>query len=238
MKILVTVLLTALFVFALATTWVDIVQPQLRQNGRTAPEATARASEAPVPKKRTRKVSPPPVAPAELPDDEESTVEPPPVTSRQSRESSAALARKMDEVKQQESSLVARQEALRMIYDDIRTELATVDEIRRQTTADLAEAERRVRSTAQRRPAPAPKSARAPVPPSRVAAGTPASRAEAQIIRQLVDQGKLETAVSLLKSMKGRDAASVLTVLSSQDPRLADRLADSISLERDDTVRR
>lgn len=245
MKVLVTVLLTALFVFALATTWVDFVQPQIEQIARTAAQKAAPVVET-QPSKRRRKVleavesellpvpaqkSPTPLAESpkqasdEKPGESESTL----------------LSQKLAEVKRQEADLAAREEALRMIYDDIRTELATVDQIRKRANADLAEAERRILETAQYSPQQAPKTTRttrnSPVAP-RTAGQTPAIRAEAMFIRHLVDQGKMETAVSVLRSMKGRDAASVLMAISSIDAKLADKLTARVQVDMSETVRR
>ncbi len=243
MKILLTVLLTALFVFALATTWVDIVQPQLDRIARATAEKPAAVAESTPTKKRPRKTTPSASELLPVPSDEDSALQPEVAgkadskarISRGTRESAELLAQKMDEVKQQESSLTARQESLRMIYDDIRTELAAVDELRKRTNEDLAEAEQRGLDVAQRR---APRAARNAPPIPRTAGGSPAIRGEALIIRRLVEQGKMETAVSLLKSMKGRDAANVLEALSTMDSKLAIRLADTVPASRDDTIRR
>ena len=245
MKILVTVLLTALCVFALATTWVDFVQPQLDRLAHVTTEKPAAVAEATPAKKRSRKTT---IASSELlpvPSDEDSPLEREPGgkndskarSTRGSRESAELLAQKMDEVKEQESNLAARQKSLEFIYDDIRTEVAKMDELRKRTSDDLAEAEQRGLDIAQRR-SPRSTSSRNAAPSPRTAGGSPATRGEALIIRRLVEQGKTETAVSLLKSMKGRDAASVLEALSTMDSKLAIRLADTVPASRDDTIRR
>lgn len=244
MKTLVTVLLTALFVFALATAWVDYVQPQLAQSVIATAE---KPSPAPTPsaKRRPRKKVAS-VAPVELmPSTDEEALEDEitavpqqlPKTVPQSSESAELLAKRLDEVKEQESTLASRQEALRMIYEDIRTELATVDQLRKQTTDELAEAERRILDVAQRKSTQPSKPGRS-FPPARTAGESPSIRGEALFIRRLVDDGKMETAVSVLRAMKGRDAASVLESLSSLDSRLAERLADAVPGHSDDTVRR
>jgi flagellar motility protein MotE (MotC chaperone) len=243
MKILVTVLLTALFVFALATTWVDIVQPQLDRTAKLATEKAAVAESTPS-KKKIRKALPVPAADlvpvpdeddlalnGELPDKAPSR----PRTPKGPRESAELLATRLEEVKLQESSLAARQETLKMIYDDIRTELASVGELRKRTSEDLVQAERRLSNVAEKKQ---PKVSGRTVPISRSPGESPASRGEALIIRRLVEEGKTETAVSLLKSMKGRDAAGVLEAISSMDPKLAVRLADTIPNGRTDTIRR
>ena len=237
MKILVTVLLTALFVFALATTWVDIVQPHWDRTAKVAAEKTAPGDGNSSVKKKSRKPLPLPAAELlPVPDEQADKIETIPRSTRGPRESAELLAQKLEEVKLQESSLAARQETLRMIYDDIRSELASVDDLRKRTSEDLVEAERRMLNVAQRK---TPKLAAARISPvPRNAAASPAIRGEALIIRRLVEEGKMETAVSLLKSMKGRDAASVLEALSAVDSKLAIRLADTVPTGRSETIRR
>lgn len=244
MKTLVTVLLTALFVFALATAWVDYIQPQL---GQPVVVTAEKAVPAPVPstKRRPRKrvaaaapAEPIPADDVETPEDEVAAVpQRQPTAVPQSPDPATLLAKRLDEFKEQESTLASRQEALRMIYEDIRAELATVDQLRKQTSDELAEAERRVLDVAQRKPTQPSKSTRS-LPPARTAGESPAIRGEALFIRRLVDDGKMETAVSVLRAMKGRDAASVLESLSTLDSKLAERLADAVPGHRDDTVRR
>lgn len=250
MKTLVTVLLTALFVFALATAWVDYIQPQLGQPVIATAEKPSPAV-APSVKRRPRKKvtteAPAELAPAadlaadladEVAEQELATVpQKKPKSVNQSPETARLLAQRLDEVKEHESTLAGRQEALRMIYEDIRAELATVDQLRKQTSDELAEAERRVQDVAQRRPSQPSKPTRS-VPPARTAGESSSIRGEALFIRRLVDDGKMETAVSVLRAMKGRDAASVLESLSSMDSKLAERLADAVPSNRDETVRR
>ncbi|MBS0201898.1 MAG: hypothetical protein JSS49_03300 [Planctomycetes bacterium] len=214
MKILVTVLITALFVFALATTWVDFVQPHLAQSQPVA-DKTVVVPEPPLVKKRVRR-------PVET-DDEllpvpTEHVSPP---SRRTAEAAAEIARRLEDVKQQETTLAAREEALRMIYDDIRSELANVDDLRRRTSQELIEAETRVQVTAQRRVPALSKSASPPVRgASKITSST------AFLLRRLVQDGHTETAISMLKGMKGYEAATVLEVLEASDPRIAERLAE------------
>ena len=148
MKILVTVLLTALLVFAVATAWVDYVQPNLKQASTTTAEK-ATIAEIPTAKKRPRKppreIEPEPVP---TPTDEISSSS---AAKASGPELSKPVADQLAVVKQQEADLVARQETLRMIYDDIRTELATVDELRKQASDDLLESERRGLNSANRK---------------------------------------------------------------------------------------
>jgi len=247
MKTMMTVLMTALFVFALATAWVDYIQPQLGQPAVAVVEKPAKQTPVPAPaaRKRPRKkvVTEPAEELSSVEDQElageelDAAPQPKARSTKSSSEPAKVLAKRLDEVKEQESTLASRQEALRMIYEDIRTELATVDQLRKQTTEELAEAERRVVDVAQRKPVQPARTNRN-MPPARTASESPSIRGEALFIRRLVDDGKVETAVSVLRAMKGRDAASVLESLSSLDSKLAERLADAVPGQRDETVRR
>lgn len=236
MKILVTVLLTALLVFALATAWVDYVQPNLQQTPSAIAEKTTSITEDAVVRKRVRK----PVA--EL--DSDPGLVPVPTDELSPRENASRiaavprpLADQLESVKRQEAELIARQENLQLIYEDIRAELATVDELRKRATDDLLASERRgLKSSASQGSAPA-LSARKGPPLSPATNDDNASRATALMLRRLVDDGKLATAASILKSLKQRDAASVLESLDAVDPRLADRLA-TIVQSGDTAVRR
>ncbi|MEI8379311.1 MAG: hypothetical protein WCJ09_04225 [Planctomycetota bacterium] len=235
MKILVTVLLTALFVFALATAWVDYVQPQLKQASTSTTEKTT-VAEIPAAKKRVRK--PPREVDSELvpvPTDDVSS--PDVKRDRQPVAMSKPVADQLAVVKQQEADLVARQETLRMIYDDIRTELATVDELRKRASDDLLESERRgTNSTNRKASGPVLRSRPAP-PVVRSESDNGTSRASALVLRQMVGDGKLTAAVSMLKSYKERDAARILEAMDTIDPKLADRLA-TLMQSRDDVIRR
>ncbi|MFO1044608.1 MAG: hypothetical protein U0941_22775 [Planctomycetaceae bacterium] len=234
MKILVTVLLTALLVFAVATAWVDYVQPNLKQASTTTAEKAAIA-EIPTTKKRTRKplreIEPEPVP---TPTDEVPSSN---ATKASGPELSKPVADQLAVVKQQEADLIARQETLRMIYDDIRTELATVDELRKQASDDLLESERRGLNSANRKSTVPALKARPAPPVAKPGSDNGASRANALLLRKLIDEGKLMTAVSMLKSYKERDAARVLEAMDTIDPKLADRLA-TLMQGRDDVIRR
>ena len=231
MKILVTVLLTALLVFALATTWVDFVQPQMEKQAVATTSNPDIASAAAASKKRLRKAAAQ-TASELLPVPADEAAEPAPIaeTRRPLHEPAPVPARKLDEMLREESQLSSRRETLRMIYDDIRAEVTAVDEIRKQTSEDLAEADRQVRNVAQIG-SPPPPSGRDSSRPSRGSGGSQAMRDEALFIRRLAQEGKIQTAVSVLKSMKSGYAAGVLTALSGLDSKLADRLADTLVAE-------
>ena len=243
MKILVTVLMTALFVFAVASTWVDFVQPQLNQQAKVAAEKQAALAEAPAPRKRPRKAVAA-VEPALLPVPAEEAgvvvAEPKIVTKRVSAAKPKAVdaeaASLLTDVNEQESKLAVRQEALKMIYDDIRNELAAVDDLRKRTREDMADAEMRMLEVAQQ--APRPTKNKPVANANRPTGESPFIRSQALFIRKLVDDGKIETAISVLKAMKERDAAGVLTALDGIDANLADRLATTVQAGRNDVIRR
>jgi hypothetical protein len=242
MKILVTVLMTALFVFALASTWVDFVQPQLDLQARLAAEKQAAKVEQPAPRKRVRKVAAPVEEPL-LPVPEETTdvvaAEPKPTRKAvpaKATEGEAEAAALLTDVNEQESKLAVRQEALKMIYDDIRTELAAVDDLRKRAREDMAEVELKMIEVAQRT---SRSNKTKPIAnPNRLASEAGPIRSQALIIRKMVDEGRMETAVSILKAMKERDAASILTSLDAIDGPLAERLARTVQSGRDDVIRR
>ena len=247
MKTLVVALCTALFVFALASMWSDMLQPQrtvLAQ--KSAPQRTATATERP-----SKRVARPVVDPS----DEEEAPAPTRVAAKSSRktstvypealaasellaENATALREQMADVKQREARLIARQETLRLICDDIHAELALVDDRHRQAADALIAAEQRVVSVARRGPefggngqpasgrqtSTAGDSAETPKP----ATDSPAVRSTVLLIRRLVSQGSTDTAASLLSRMKQREAAKVLDALSKDDPALASRLMGSL----------
>lgn len=249
MKTLVAALFTALLVFALATGWMDLVQPQLdamiaanSKSIEASAKTTARRST-----KRTVKVD----ADAEADGDDEldieidSKVARSSRSSKPSRESQASKATRdrlilqLADVKQQESKLVAREEMLRMLYDDIRSELTAVEEIRRRSANELAMAERRVHEAASiRKPTESASSDSVDRPLSSANTRQSSEARIAQVVQDLSEQGNVTAAASLLSGMKDREIAKVLTALSTRDPRLALQLSDRLQASKQDTIRR
>jgi hypothetical protein len=142
----------------------------------------------------------------------------------------------MDEVKKQEAKLVAREENLRMLYDDIRTELAAIEEIRRRSASELANAEQKVLDAARG------KGSMASAPGEEGQRTTQAKTAQtyiAGLVQDLANRGSIDTAAGLLRGMKDREIAKVLTTVSSRDPRLANQLFEQIRTARQEsTIRR
>jgi hypothetical protein len=243
MKTLVAALITALLVFTLATAWTEVVHPKQDAESVTPAANTATSAS----KSRGKRKSRPVVVDEDA--DDETVDKPIRVVRRAPRAVSAAtdetnerLRAQLAEVKQQESRLVATQESLRLIYEDIRSELAAVEEIRRRSANELAAAERRVLEAALNRPS----SASLPVEKldetaSNVKAKVPNESPSAQTaiwIQGLVDRGGVAAAVSILSGIKDREAAKVLASLHARDPRLASRLSDELQAAKQSPIRR
>ncbi len=245
MKFLVAALITALLVFALASAWSDMLQPQLATTVQKTPVRSSRV----VSKTLRRKA---PVLDENASDSAESPTRESYDVKEQKRDSQATAAslqdtsqlrEQMAEVKQQELRLAARQENLSLLYDDIREELAAVEALRQRTADELASAERRVTQTAQ--PATISKrdrseglmnettstAGRGPYPGA-------STRDTAAMLRKLAERGNVEAAVVLLKAMKDRDAAKTLAALFNENPELARRLSDSLQASKEGSVRR
>ena len=254
MKILVAVLCTTVCVFALASAWSDMLQPQVEVQQRAAESRAASAL-----RRAASRVARPVAAPAGAEEKSESVRAMPksprpqvvdtgaatdasnPVTETRS-EGEALLLAEGPEAKQRESRLMNRQESLRMIYDDIREEQAAVDDIRRQATEELAAAEQRAITASQRVVKASQQDAgageRKPTAGrQRTEAGeitvnrpivnsdSPSVRAAVLLTRRLVAQGSHDTAASILGRMQEREAAKVLTALAKEDAPLAKELA-------------
>ncbi len=252
MKSLVVALCTALFVFALASAWSEMLQPQLA--------ALAQKSTSPSPAVSTARPSQRIARPTVNPADEEDFPAPArvaakksarkqatlpteaPTTAEPHEESAVTLREQLAEVKDREARLLARQETLRLICDDIHEELALVDNVHREAADALIAAEQRIVTVAQRGPArggngqsdsgrpTATVRDSDTTPPS--STDSPAIRGAVLLVRRLVSQGNTDTATSLLRRMKEREAAKVLTALSRDNPELASRLMRSLEVAR------
>jgi hypothetical protein len=257
MKSLVVVLCTACCVYALASAWSDIVQPQLdaakkaneslnatssrrtaqRSNRSSTPAEDADEEAEPTPRSKTKTKRTSVASRIEEPLDETS------YDRLTQAEVEAELKKQAEEVKRQEARLVSRQESLRLIYDDIREELTAVENIRQRAAQELADAEQNIIPVARNEILPTPaelavphsSSTRAPKPASltslpveSVARDSQSMRAAALMIRRLVTQGSRNTAISLLSKMKAREATKVLTALHQEDAALATDISRSL----------
>ena len=255
MKTLVAALFTALVVFALATAWMEVVQPRMELLAR-ASAAKSEESELKSSKRRSsrksaaRALSDEDTADDQTLDEDEGNVVS--KSSRRGRTSRAVggsgekveerLLTQLEKVKQQEAKLVERQASLELIYRDIYRELAEVEEIRRRSSAELALAEQKISSVAANTVPEAAAIATRTGQPNRTAA-TPKPRVAAEtriagVIHDLARQGKIPAAASLLSGMKDRDVAKVLMSLSARDPGLALQLSDQVQAAKQSTIRR
>ncbi len=254
MKTLVVALCTAGCVFALASAWSDILQPQVEAQKRAA---ASRETAAPR-RSFTRTTRPlveadgaaePPLqGPArtkpQRPDTVASGIAVARITpvTEPSADVEALLRERADEAQRQEARLTMRHESLRMIYDDIRVEQAAVDDIRRKTTEELAVAEQHVITAAQREAdgqggEPPIRRHRAETASVKTVVPTattesPAVRAAVLMIRRLVAQGSRDTAVNQLSHLKEREAAKVLAALAKDDAPLATALAIALQVSK------
>jgi len=147
MKILIAAFTTALLVFTLATTWTDMIQPRIDV-------LTAATSTKNVDVSSNSKLSPNKRSTTDTNDELDSDDDSPRNANKSRRGAlgksdlnSNRIRDELERAKQQELKLAAREETLRILFDDIRTEMAVVDEIRRRTSTDLSLAARRVSET-------------------------------------------------------------------------------------------
>ena len=254
MKTLLVALCTAGCVFALASAWSDILQPQVEAQKRAA---ASRETAAP-----RRSSSRPAHSVAETNEDDEtrqlghtrtksqrpdtvaSEIAAARITSATelSADVEALLRERADAVQRHEARLTMRQESLRMIYDDIRAEQAAVDDTRRKATEELAVAELSVITASQleadrqseeppiHRHRAETASVKNVVPTA--ATESPAVRAAVLMIRRLVAQGSRDTAVNQLSHLKEREAAKVLAAFEKEDKPLATALVIALQLSK------
>lgn len=157
------------------------------------------------------------------------------------------VERQLSELRRRELDVKARQEALRIIFDEIRAEQLSVDVARRRVTEELAQAqnaaaaardlERTASSKAVSEPRRPSANERPPLtsalPKVKVSDSQTASDM-AVLIRRLVQGGHQQAATSLLQNMKARDAAKVLALLSTSDAQLALLLSDNLQASQQD----
>lgn len=249
MKTLVAAFITALLVFTLATAWTEVVQPRL---DLLAAASSPKAAEAPT-KSTTNRSS----RRAAKRDDERETVDSTPVAAEAApRREMAALSNdiaqpeiakerlrvQLASVKQQESKLVEREKTLRMLCDEIRWEMAAVEEVRQRSADELAAAERRLLDSAVGKTGIAAigvdaKNAPTSTAKSKLVAESPSARF-ALVIQKLADDGGIPVAAALLRGIEERNAAKVLASLSARDSVLASRLSNELQATKEQPLKR
>jgi hypothetical protein len=168
------------------------------------------------------------------------------------------LQGKLSEVRQRESEVLAKQDALRIVYDEIREEQVSVDLLRRKvseeiallrdTTVRLALQERRIANDvpeiATLRPS-SPSGAASKLAdsgtnsrPLLTMRDVQSIRDTAVLVNRLAQQGSVRAATSLLRRLKDRDAARVLAELDATDSAMALRLTEDLQATRNDSVKR
>ncbi len=243
MKTLVAAFITAILVFALATAWTEMVQPRLEM---LAFSATSKSSEAST--KSSTKRGQRTAIDRDLDEDpDDLDAEPvPKVTGKSSRvaKQRAETAKKdrlmvqLEQVKLQESKLLERQAMMELLYQDIRKELAEVDEIRRKSAAELALAERRMVEGIATKTNVAARTIEADDAAKTVAKQRVATEASiANLIQELASKGNVRDAALLLSELKDREVAKVLMSLYSRNPSLALQLSDKVNDAKQGIVR-
>ena len=237
MKTLSAALVTALLVFALATAWMEVVQPRL--------DALARAA-TPKGKEGEAKAAGRRIYVQTDSDEADSADDSTVIVSKKSKKSSKSrsddalteatkkrLLAQFDEVKRKEDKLIEREDTIKTICDDIRRELVEIEQIRRQSAANVAFAERTILESASN-PANATRQANVPQTPTRVSASSRA-KSEARIagvVRDLASKGNFKDAAALLSGLKDRDVARILGSLTATNPTIALRLSDQVQSAR------
>lgn len=156
----------------------------------------------------------------------------------------AELQRRSDVVRQRESAVQAKQDALQIIFDDIREEQRSVEFLRRRVSEEIAA----LRATAVRvalSEAPVPNDV-SPAqfvsrPADRSAVFRPvisvrdpqAIRDSAVFVKRLVQLRDSQSAIALLQPLNDRDATKVLTALSETDSEMAVQLAQDLRAARE-----
>jgi len=155
----------------------------------------------------------------------------------------------LSEVRQRESEVQAKQDALRIIFDGIREEQQSVDLLRRQVSDEIAALRDASARLAQRESMISADVAsntslgrsvdsQASTRPLISLRDSQAVRDTAVLVSRLARQGSVREAIALLRRMKDRDSTKVLTELSAIDLELAMRLSDDLVASRDETSSR
>jgi hypothetical protein len=164
-------------------------------------------------------------------------------------------------IRQRESELRARQEAIQLMLSEIRAEQQAMDLMRRRVSAEIAALTDTAMRAAQRdaqqdgprddqrderlasndpssEPVPRATALRTPAKPTLKIIDSQAAQDTAVLVNRLVQQGNTRSATLLLKSLKDRDATKVLTALAATDQQLALQLTEQLLATRDEEARR
>lgn len=237
MKILSAALATALLVFVAATAWMEVVQPRL---DAVAKASALKGNEVKKPSKR--RVTARQVVETDDEFDEETievvTRKPKKAPKPQRLDALAEATRtqllnQFADVKRKEDRLLEREDSIRMICEDIRRQLVEIQDVRDQSAANIAFAERTIRESTKESTEPT-RQARTPRVAPRTSANSRAS-AEARItgvVRDLANRGNYKDAAALLGGLKDRDVARILGSLTATSPDIALRLSNQVQANR------
>ena len=259
MKILTAALVTALAVFAIATMAVEMLPLQNTTVPRTSPSRRSQ-SFADADSLRSRRG--PDATDVDADDDWPRASRPksksqPPDTAVTTTENQQSLEirQQLKSLRQREAELAAGQEALRMLFDEIREEQETVEDVRRHVSEEIAAL--RDATAIAKRETPLERSPFAPTTtlprdesrsasrdsppkprPTLSVSDSQSVRDAAVLVRRLAEQGGFRAATSLLSTLKDRDAAKVLSAVSSTDLQMALRLTEALQASRSSTTTR
>ena len=253
MKILTAALVTALAVFAIATMAMEMLPLQDTTTARIAPSRRSHGfADTDSPRTRRR----PEAKDIDTDDDRPQTSRFKSQSKQWDIEEAAAedqqsleIRQRLRSIRQREADLVVQQESLRMLFDEIREEQASVEEVRHRVTEEIA-ALRDATAIAQRetpleRSPLAPRTAlprdesrstsrdSSPKPrPTLSVSDSQSVQDTAILVRRLAEQGSVRAATSLLSTLKDRDAAKVLSAVNNTDPQMALRLTEALQAAR------
>jgi len=247
-------MLMAVFVTAVAlcafSTWMSWVLEQVPEQERHAeiprastPRTTHRTADAPSEAVADRSTEIPAPAPPLI---DTSTN---PIPSQVDAEEPAALSEHIGErlqtLRERESQLLARQEAMTLIHADIRDEKAAIEDIRQRVAHELNGALRQFQGLHVVPQQPA--TGHPPQPPNVLRAGQAVKDASettnaayegtnpesaAAIVQSLADNGRIDMVVKLLSVMNERLAAKVLTAVSDPNPDMAAQLSEMLQQQK------
>lgn len=257
MKILTAALVTALAVFSIATMAMEMLPLQNTTAIRTPPSRRSQ-SLADADSPRTRRRTDATDADADWPrTSRPKSKSQPPDTAETAAENQQSLEirQQLRSIRQREAELAAGQEALRLIFDEIREEQESVAEARRRVSEEIA-ALRDATAVAQREtplvrspfaptttmPRDESRSASRDSPPrprpTLSVSDSQSVRDAAILVRRLAEQGGFRAATSLLSTLKDRDAAKVLSSVNNTDPQMALRLSEALQAARQLSIER
>jgi flagellar motility protein MotE (MotC chaperone) len=226
------VIAVALFALAAGVSWYLQGPPA----STDSEEKSAKASHEP----RRVKTATPEIAPRSLPRN--------PVSPEAERMAAfaASLEKQQDSIKNREQHVVVREKQLDLIHEEIKRDQKKLDTVRKDVESELQLVQEKL-DILEKRAAEGEKQrqkAEAQMEEVRQATlelGTVEAKnlkqmggiydrmdpeAAAQNILQMSEQGKMDTAVTILAAMRDRQAANILGELSKQDPTIAVQLFD------------